>query len=262
MKKTMMKALVIALITLSSFIAPAQPSGYMGCNDWPAELYMVTRYDDYQPGDIIYSTYSYSENYYASHVHDIGFISNLDAGEKINFFIKAWADDGLNPVKCGLSKGEHATYFVYRNNQFYALSLEVSGDFNSAFKAAALHITSQVETVHDNLYYSLCPAWTDVVETQAYKQVRMYYFNNFYSFMRLNDILPKYVDHVAFELVTGTGTLRAPRAGTMDLPKYYAYRFSREDIQRGYITLKIKVVPFKNCDSAVTEQNITIKLKK
>lgn len=252
----MKKTIFILMLLIATMFTTAQPLGFMGSNDWPAEQLMVTKFDDYQSGDIIYSAYVYENEYYASEKHV------LPAEKLKNFFIKGWKDTDDSPLKTGIYSGESLHYFVYREGEFYRLDVEITGDFNEAFKAATLTVTNEVAVVHDNLWYSQCPEWPAVTEVYAYKAIRKYYYNSFAKFIPMNHFMPKYYDKATFEIVTGTGRLRAPRPGTMDLPIYWSYMFTGADLARGYIVLHVKVTPFKNCEGGQLEKDIKVILKK
>jgi len=241
-----MRNVLIIIFLYLDFHLFSQPLTHRGGAEMPAEILLAT-FSGFRQGDIIYSAYQVNGRVYASW--------SQPAAEK-EFFIRAMADDGENPVKTGvdLVVKESPVYILYRENFFTMLKVErMPGD--RYYSRARLTETEKLVHLNDNLYYSQCPKWPENVETTARNNPRRNSSEYFYTWLNFNEVLPKYYERLDFELVTGDGSLTPAKS-----LNYWRYQFKDEDFQRGYIVLKVIATPLKNCKSIENERVIRVNL--
>ena len=224
----------------------SQPLTHRGGAEMPAEILLST-FSGFRQGDVIYSAYEANGRLYASW--------SQPAAEK-DFFIRAMADDGENPVKTGvdLASKESPVYLLFREGLFTLLSVErIPGD--RYYSRARLTETGRVMELQDNLYFSQCPRWPERLITTARNNPQENVSAYFYTWLNFNEVLPKYYQRLDFELVTGEGQLTAAKS-----LNYWRYLFNEDDFQRGFIEMKVKVTPLKNCRNAENDRIIRVNL--
>lgn len=239
-----MRNILIIILLYSNFHLFSQPLTHRGGAEMPAEILLAT-FTSFRPGDIIYSAYQVNGLLYASW--------SQPASEK-EFFVRAMADDGDNPVKTGVdpSDKEVPVYLLYREKVFTLLKSErIPGD--RYYSRARLTETGNLVQVNDNLYYSQCPEWPERTETIARNKPRKNNSEYFYTWLNFNEVLPKYYERLDFEVITGEGSLTEAKS-----LNYWRYLFKEGDYQRGYIELKVIVTPLKNCKTDENERVIRV----
>jgi len=247
-----MKKLAVFLVSmLFAVMLTAQPLTHRGGNPLPAQLVLV-EFADFQPGDVIYSAYTWNGEYYASW---------SDQAKPGKFFIRCMGNDSDNSIKTGVDADELPVYMVYRNEQFSLINLTITRH-SGYYSEGTITDTRQPVALNHNLYHYLCPVWPKSSEVIPYKPPRLLaeYFRDFLPF---NDFMPKYTLAVDFEIVTGDGRLTKPPRAT-NMPNSFRYRFMQSDFDRGYIILLVKVTPFVNCTDSEPqlEKEISILLSR
>lgn len=234
-----MLLLLMAAINLSAQLT------YRGGSEFPAEQLLV-KFQDWQLGDTIFSAYLFEGQLYASWM-DVPKPSSTG-----QFFIRAMRDNNLQ-VQTGLKQGEEAFYLLKRNGQFTYLTVNRT-KLTDWWGEAVLIATDVRLTLNDNLYYSLCPEFPDVASSRSRYKPKAGEYVYFYKILTFNEFMPLYTSAVIFEVKTGTGKLFPAKT-----TNYYRYQFTSQDIARGFITLKMKATPLKNC-SGEFEKEIIIEL--
>lgn len=246
LKKSITLALITALMVFSALMAMAQPLTHRGGNEMPAEILLVDL-PGFQAGDIIYSAYQVEGQLYASW---------KDPAKSAKFFIRCMGNDGDTPAKTGVDPGENPVYLLYRNKTFTLLQVDRKPN-TGYYGEATITITEDQATLQDNLYYSLCPQWSESQATISRITPAPGSYNYFYKFLNFNDVLPKWYGSMSFTLVTGTGKLTKATSVLM-----WRYNFTQADIDRGYIELMAKATAFKNCAQDDNARLILINIPK
>ncbi len=227
----MKKTILLLFPLFAAIILTAQPLTHRGGSAMPAEMAYAT-FSEFQPGDQILGAYELNGEFYAS------WIQPARAG---TFIIRAMADDDDTPLKTGVSAGEDPFYFLVRDDNLTLLeSLRTKGSWMNTIVLTDTRVEIEV---HDNLYYSLCPVWTDVDEITLTKTPPLSNLP-FFRWFPYNQVQPLYTESIEFELVTGSGRLTPSR--TLN---HWRYWFRPDDLERGYIELQIKATPLANCES-------------
>ena len=254
--KKVKNSLIITLITValvfSVLFALAQPPlTHRGGAAMPGEMAYAT-FSDFEPGDQILSAYEFEGEFYASW---------LQPARASTFIIRVMADDSDTPVKTGVSTGEYPFYFLLRDDKLTLLDAERTK--GSWINTIVLSDTRVEIEVHDNLYFTLCPVWPEVYEVtistipfDINQPPNRWSRIPFFRWLAANQFWPQFISDWDIVLVTGDGVLTVPaRNKTLGA---CTYRFHPADIERGYIELKVKVVPLANCESDNLTRNVKI----
>lgn len=245
-----MKRIFFICVLLMMFSTGFPQLTHRGGSEMPAEIVLVS-FGDLQPGDAIFSAYTFEGNYYASW-KDIP----KPGAATGKFFIRCMLNDNDLPVKTGVLQNEIPIYVLQRGDEFTLLELTRTKS-TGYYVEGVLAQTRDVITLNDNLYYSICPSWPAQDVTTARKIPRTTTAEYFYTFFNFNDVLPSYYDKLEFEVETGDGRLYP--SNTLN---YWRYWFKKSDLDRGFINLTVKVYPFKNCISGIETRVITIRTQK
>jgi hypothetical protein len=222
------------LISLTS-TGQQNPAAWNDGN-FPAVLYLIEGNSNpwLQKNDSIYSAFAIDGVLYASGVK---WSRNLTG-----FGMAFWNTNEM-PVKTGLVSDEPIYWGVCRDGVIWELELQSkSGRVGNTY--AIFRLGDKRLEIKDNPYYSLDPVWPDVselrIETPATNKAL-----KFPAFMDYRDILPKFTSgYFVPEIIEGNGKLTKS--------KYFnscSYRFTSQDLERGFITLKIHATPLKNSAS-------------
>lgn len=158
-------------------------------------------------------------------------------------FAMAFANLHDIPVKTGFGGDEQVYWGVCRKGVISQLKListyKGKYDINAVFA-----MTDEILTVYDNPYYSLNPVWPDITELMVKKPVTTKALT-MSQFMDYKPLLPIYhAGGLKPEIVEGGAKLL--------VSKYFnscTIRFSKADVEKGYIMIKIHATPLKNSKS-------------
>lgn len=163
---------------------------------------------------------------------------------------KAMADSNL-PKRTGFLDGEQINYAVYNNGEYkkvvWTNSYEKSG--HTLWEGQL----GEVVEIEDNPYYSIDPVWPEsdyiaspystAPKASAMKVKLSKHF-------KVGEYVPKYYETYTFELVEGDGVIYPYDK----VPNNVSYKFTKTDIAREYIKVKIVCTPLKNSGSKDTER--------
>lgn len=213
-------------------------------------------------GDLIYSAFKVDGKYYASGVKEAAngmcFImafgnvgSNKVQLSEADYISINGFDDRI-PVKVGFDANEPIYWALLREGVIYQLDL-ISESVGNYGKQAKFEVTNNVIEILDNPYYSLNPVWPEITELKV-KVPTTTKALTFSQFMSFRTLMPKWTNgYFVPEIVEGSAKLR--------VNKYFnacTIRFTKTDVEKGFILLKIKATTLKNSYSENTSKTYKI----
>ncbi len=270
MRKVMMM-LVLLISTFSYGQLPPQGNQKpLTWNDgnFPSTMYHVYQSDNVwmEEGLSIYSMFMVDNKYYASgesivtsnQLDVVGF-RNTGADSIYSIIDPIPYNIGKEPVKTGFDYNEQVYWGLWNGVEMKKLML-ISTYTSRAGETAIFNLTGETIEVLDNPYWSIDPVWpidtTLKIKKPTATNKTFYLYNLAYPGTDGRLYYPKYLLKLQWEIVEGTTTVTNSYDKRKDI--YFLnqakFRFTKADIDKGYILVKLKGTVHINSGSTNTSK--------
>lgn len=263
--------LIIVLMLASTYIFSQQPvMNFTDNGDLPKSYQsdksvkiMLAPDNPFDQGDVI-----------IAHVGEY-FINKVEWNSEYGMNLMAWYEPDTDPkapegIRAGVQLGDIVRLALMRDNNLYEIELIYTLLYSSGFKMVDeitgnggyyLVIESKIGGMIDlalqpvpyiTWYDSQCPEWADQ-DTYLIEKPVAYREYTLSRLFPLTEALPYFRKGSTLDLVAGSGRLEVS-----DMLNQNKYLFTKEDIDRGYIKLKVIIEPCPDCPQPVTEKVFTI----